>query len=155
MALGEGTRDTNDPQGGREKGLPRIKPENCASTGTCCHRLVISHFQSINGEETGKKLYFLSQIQSGIAFLKSEGTPQASALFHLVLQSEKGRVQVTIWAHSTHSTIFQGLALLLNSAILNTGISHQYLVNKHFLLLKNKAATSFQNLITMNSINMS
>lgn len=58
MALGAGTRDTNDPQGGREKGLPRIKPENCASTGTCCHRLVISHFQSIKGEETGKKTVF-------------------------------------------------------------------------------------------------
>lgn len=57
MALGVGTRDTNDPQGGTEKGLPRIKPENCASTGTCCHRLVISHFQSIKGEgtETNKR----------------------------------------------------------------------------------------------------
>lgn len=54
MALGTGTRDTNDPQGGTEKGLPRIKPENCASTGTCCHRLVNSHFQSIKGEETDK-----------------------------------------------------------------------------------------------------
>ena len=125
MALGEGTRDTNDPQGGRKKGLPRIKPENCVSTGTCCHRLVISHFQSLNREETGKKLYFLSQIQSGIAFLKSEGTPQESTLFHPVLQSEKGRVQVIIWPHSTHSTIFQGLCLLLNSAILNIDIAHQ------------------------------
>lgn len=57
MALGAGTRDTNDPQGGTEKGLPRNKPENCASTGTCCHRLVISHFQNIKGEETGKKLF--------------------------------------------------------------------------------------------------
>lgn len=125
MALGEGTRDTNDPQGGRKKGLPRIKPENCVSTGTCCHRLVISYFQSLNREETGKKLYFLSQIQSGIAFLKSEGTPQESTLFHPVLQSEKGRVQVIIWPHSTHSTIFQGLCLLLNSAILNIDIAHQ------------------------------
>lgn len=58
MALGAGTRDTNEPQGGTEKGLPRIKPENCASTGTCCHRLVISHLKALKGKKLAKKSVF-------------------------------------------------------------------------------------------------
>lgn len=43
---------------------------------------------------------------------------------------------------------------LPDSAILNIDISHQ-VVNKHFLFLNKKAATTFQALITINSINMS
>lgn len=77
MALGARTRDTNDPQGGTKKGLPRIKPENCASTGTCCHRLVLSHSKALKGKKLAKNkniLYFLSQMWSGTAFLKSVGT---------------------------------------------------------------------------------
>lgn len=80
MALGAGTRDTNDPQGGTEKGLPRNKPENCASTGTCCHRLVISHFQSIKGEETGKKLFSFLDLERASILEVCGNTPAINSL---------------------------------------------------------------------------
>lgn len=151
MALGTGTRDTNDPQGGTEKGLPRIKPENCASTGTCCHRLVISHFQSIKGEETDKNktekktkqkqqptkqnpLFFSPG--SRVAFLMSLVYPR-DRLSCLVLQIEQSLRQ-RYWVHleTVHALLSPfGRAWSLPSVTLDKGTLH--LANKH-LLLKNK-----------------
>jgi hypothetical protein len=52
MALGAGTRYTNEPQGGTEKGLPRIKPEDCASTA---HTATGIHFPSLKHNRRNKK----------------------------------------------------------------------------------------------------
>lgn len=97
-------------------------------------------FQSIKGEETGKK-----QKHPVFSFPDVEWNSILEVCGHIL-----GAINSLLPSFPT--TIFQGQHPLLDSAVLNIDTSHQ-VANKHFLLLK--TATSFQTLITINSISMS